>query len=250
MTDEMWLEGAVAVSAAVETGSRDILELLVDAARMDGAVARLERAAAAAGATVRRLPAAELANRAGMATRTGLATHSGILARVGPKRMLSLDELLEQPAVPAVLMLDGVEDPYNFGQAVRAAYACGITGLIVQPRNWLSAAAVVARASAGATERMPTALAATPEEAAVACRARGLLVGCATPEKSVDARDVDLARPLLLVIGGEKRGISRSLLAAADVRLRIPYGRAFDQSLGTAAATAILSYELMRQRNR
>lgn len=244
MSDETWLEGAVAVGAAVETGSRDILELLVDAARLDGVVARLERSAAMVGATVRRVPATELASQAGM------PASSGILARVGPRRMLSLDELLDQPGVPAVLMLDGVEDPHNFGQAVRAAYACGITGLVMRPRNWLSAAAVVARASAGATERMPMALAETPEEAAVACRARGLMVACATPEKSVDARELDLSRPLFLVIGGEKRGISRSFLAAADVRLRIQYGRAFDQSLGTAAATAILSYELMRQRSR
>jgi tRNA G18 (ribose-2'-O)-methylase SpoU len=57
-----------------------------------------------------------------------------------------------------------------------------------------------------------------------------------------------LTAPLFLIIGGEKRGVTRSFADAADMRLKIPYGREFRQSLGTTAAAAVLAFEVMRQR--
>jgi len=51
-----------------------------------------------------------------------------------------------------------------------------------------------------------------------------------------------------LVLGGEKRGITRLYLAQADLVLEIPYGRRYVQSLGTTAATAVFAFEAMRQR--
>jgi 23S rRNA (guanosine2251-2'-O)-methyltransferase len=127
-------------------------------------------------------------------------------------------------------------------------YAAGAAGLIVRPRNWMSAAGVVARASAGASEWIPTAVAETALDAADYFRSRGLRIAVADEDKAVSIYDADLAGPLFLVIGGEKRGITRSFLDQADLRLRIPYAREFDQSLGTTAAAAILAFEIMRQR--
>ena len=61
-------------------------------------------------------------------------------------RFVDLAQIAANVPAPFVAMLDGVEDPYNFGQAVRALYAAGAHGLILRPRNWLTAAGVVARA--------------------------------------------------------------------------------------------------------
>ena len=119
-----------------------------------------------------------------------------------------------------------MEDPFNFGASVRALYAAGADGLVLRPRNWLSAAGTVARASAGASELIPTALAETATEAAAFFRAQGLAVACATEERgSVSIYDADLTVPLFLLLGGEKRGVTRSFLDQADLKLRIPYGR-------------------------
>jgi len=147
-------------------------------------------------------------------------------------------------------MIDGVEDPFNFGASVRALYAAGADGLVLRPRNWLSAAGTVARASAGASELISTALAETAAEAAAFFRAQGLLVACATEERgSVSLYEADLTAPLFLLLGGEKRGITRSFLDQADLKLRIPYGRPMPHSLGTASATAVIAFEIMRQRS-
>ena len=60
--------------------------------------------------------------------------------------------------------------------------------------------------------------------------------------------EVDLAGPLLLLIGGEKRGVARALRQNADAIVSIPYGRDVGYALGTAGAAAVLAFEILRQR--
>ncbi len=239
MADDQWLTGAVSVEAALRGGVRDVRAVYVDRARYDQAAARVEQLAAAQGVPLERAPGETLDSHA-----AGQA-HGGIIALVGPRRLAQLAELLGAPQAVNVL-LDGVEDPFNFGQAVRSLYAAGIDGLIVRPRNWLSAAATVSRASAGATEFMPTAAAETADVLAAA-RARAIpIVIAAEAGRPMD--EVDLAGPLLLLIGGEKRGVARALRQSADAIVSIPYGRDVAYALGTAGAAAVLAFEVLRQR--
>lgn len=242
LDEQAMLEGAVAVEAALWARSRPFEAVYLRRDRHEAGDARIERLAKQAGVPVYRVDAA------GIDQRAQGKTHGGVLAVVGPRRFVGFDEVLAGQGAPFVAMLDGVEDPYNFGQAVRALYAAGATGLIVRPRNWMSAAAVVARASAGASERLPTAVAESAQEAADAFRARGLLIAVTDITRAVDIYEADLTVPLFLLVGGEKRGVTRAFADAADLRLRIPYGREFRLSLGTAGAAAVLAFEVMRQR--
>lgn len=230
------------MAAALQSPYRDVQAVYVRADRDDRALRWLEHRAREAGVPVERRDAAEI---------DALAegnSHGGVVALVGERRTVKLVDLLpaDQPAF--VVMLDGIEDPFNFGQAVRSIYACGANGLVLRPRNWLSAAATVARSSAGASELIPTAIAESAEEAAHFFQAKGLTIACAAEDESVPVFQADLTQPLFLLVGGEKRGITRSFLRQADLRLEIPYARAFRQSLGVTAAAAILGYEVMRQR--
>ena len=177
-------------------------------------------------------------------------SHGGIAAEAGQRQFVGLEALLPRGNGPAfVVMLDGIEDPFNFGQALRALYAMGVHGVALRPRNWMSAAATVARASAGASELMPMAVAETAAEAADFYRRRGLTVACAQKEDALPMDEVDLTAPLFLLVGGEKRGVTRSFARQADLRLHIPYDRiSYEPSLGTTAAAAALAYEVMRQR--
>ena len=176
-------------------------------------------------------------------------THGGLIARVGPRRFLELDSLAALAPNPTLVMLDGIEDPFNFGQAVRSLYIAGITGLVVRPRNWMSAAGIVARASAGATELMPTAVAETAVEAAAHFRASGITIACATEDPSASSiYDADLTQSIFVLIGGEKRGVTRSFSIQADLPLHIPSARPEAPALGTAAAASVLAFEILRQR--
>ena len=242
-SEETLLEGFISVSAALQGGRRIVHGVQIRADKQDGQTRHLEQLARAAQVPVERVSAEVIEAQAGG------KTHGGVLARVGPYQFASLDSLTAGKDRPFLAMIDGVEDPFNFGSSVRALYAAGAEGLVLRPRNWLSAAGIVARASAGASELIPTALAETAADAAAFFRARGLAIACATDERgSVSLYDTDLTGPLFLLIGGEKRGVTRSFSDGADLKLRIPYGRPMPHSLGTASATAILAFEIMRQR--
>ena len=65
---------------------------------------------------------------------------------------------------------------------------------------------------------------------------------------ATELHDADLTGGLLIVIGGERRGVTRSFVSRADQLIRIGYGRARAPDLGAAAAAAIIGFEALRQR--
>jgi 23S rRNA (guanosine2251-2'-O)-methyltransferase len=74
-------------------------------------------------------------------------------------------------------------------------------------------------------------------------RRHGLMVACAAADRrALPVDEVDLSGPLLLVIGGERLGLNRATLDAADTVIRIPYRRHFAASLGMTAAAAVLAF--------
>ena len=144
------------------------------------------------------------------------------------------------------VMLDGIEDPYNFGYALRSLYASGITGLVLPERNWLGAAGVVCRASAGASE-LSDIFISKGDDLIPTFKSAGYRIVCADIENSVSMYDASLKKPLLLIIGGEKRGISRNILDKCDTVVRIEYGKDFPAALSAASAATVLAFEIYRQ---
>lgn len=237
------LEGHVSVEAALAGESREVRR--VWAVRPgDRRLRHLRYLARQRGVAIDQVEPQRVAEVAGG------TSHGGVVGLVGPRRYLRLDELLASAGVsPLLVMLEGVEDPFNFGQAIRSLHAAGVAGLIVGPRSWETAAAVVARASAGASELMPTASVHEAAEAIDGARTAGLRVLAADDAPaSTSLYDVDLTGGMLLVIGGERRGISRTLQESVDGLVRIPVGRSDAAPLGTAAAAAVIAFEAARQR--
>ena len=171
-------------------------------------------------------------------------SHGGIIALCTGRTLLPLteDRICKEGVY---FMLEGVEDPYNFGYAVRSLYASGADGIILPPRNWMGTAGVVARSSAGASELMDMYVAEPTEAVAMFAKA-GYRILCAGIRDSVSLFTADLSKPLLVILGGEKRGISGALLSKADQIVRIDYGTEFQGSLSTAAATAVFAFEILR----
>ena len=172
-------------------------------------------------------------------------THGGIIAECTEFTVPSIDasEIIDNGFY---VMIEGIEDPYNFGYAIRSIYAAGADGIILTERNWMSAAGVVCRASAGASEMIPL-YNAPAIDAIDTMRTKGYKIACAGIRDSVSAFEADLKMPVFLIVGGEKRGISSQILSKSDMIVRLDYGREFSGSLSAASAASILSYEVLRQ---
>ncbi len=175
-------------------------------------------------------------------------SHGGIIAECGKRSLPQIKSAILDIPRGFYVMIQGIEDPYNFGYALRSLYACGVDGIILAERNWMSAAGVVARASAGASEQLPI-FVADASDAISLFHSIGHMVVCADERTDNLLHTTQLKKPLLLVVGGERRGISRAILENADILVKIPYGRPFNASLSAASAATIMAYEIARQNN-
>ena len=172
------------------------------------------------------------------------ASHGGIIAVCGTRDYPVLNnECIKENGF--YVMIEGIEDPYNFGYAMRSIYASGVDGFILSKRNWLSAAGVVCRSSAGASERADVYIA--DDDFIDLFKSKGYKVICADIKNSISVYDADLKKPIFLIVGGEKRGISSSVISKADQIVRIDYGREFDAALSAASASTILAFEVFKQ---
>ena len=175
-------------------------------------------------------------------------SHGGIIAITEDRILQKLSEKNEVLPNGFYCMIQGIEDPYNFGYSLRSLYATGCNGIILPERNWMSAAGVVARSSAGASELFEI-YESDPEFAVNFFKKKGYSIVCADERTDNLLGKCELKLPILLIVGGEKRGISRSIIDKADILVKINYAREFKASLSAASATTMFAYEIMRQNN-
>ena len=173
-------------------------------------------------------------------------SHGGIIAVAKERSIPYLNSESKIEKYGFYCMIQGIEDPYNFGYSLRSLYACGCHGIILPERNWMSAAGVVARSSAGASELFPI-FKSTPEDAVDIFHSHNYNVVCADERTDNILGNCEMKFPILLIVGGEKRGISKSLLEKTDTLIKINYAREFNASLSAASATTMFAYEIMRQ---
>lgn len=176
------------------------------------------------------------------------AVHQGMVFKVQPLEGVSLDEIAD-PAEGVIVMLDQLTDPQNVGAIFRSALAFGAKGIVVQDRHSPALAGALAKASAGATERLPCARVtnlsrALERLADLGWRAVGL--DGSSDETLAQALD---ARPTVLVMGSEGDGIRRLVAEHCDTLARIPMPGGFE-SLNVSNAAAISLYECARAQRR
>jgi TrmH family RNA methyltransferase len=146
-----------------------------------------------------------------------------------------------------VVLLSEVQDPGNVGAIIRAAEACGATGLVsgvatADPFGWKAL-----RGAMGSTFRLPVAREPI-DDALQAAHETGVRVFAAVPRGGTPLPECDLSGPAAILLGGEGGGLAGAWLDAADERLTIPMRGQVD-SLNVAIAAALILYEASRQRH-
>ena len=143
------------------------------------------------------------------------------------------------------LALEGVQDPGNVGAILRTADAFGAGGLILLPGCADLYNHKTVRSSMGALFRLPAWSCTLERLQALSARTGLPLLGTALREDTIDLREADLGRSIVL-LGSEGRGLSEAALAACCQTIRIPM-EAKCESLNVAAAAAAILWEGYRQ---
>lgn len=209
-----------------------------------GAIIEIIKLAGREGITVIELDRGELARMA------GTPAPQGVIARVAPYRYMELGDLIrgfKAEEVPLVLVLDGVEDPQNFGSLLRVADATGVDGVIAARRRACPVTPSVCKASAGAVEHVKVVQVGNIASTLVRLKEEGLWVVGAEASGGIPYYRVDLSLPSVVVLGGEGKGLGRLVRQRCDRLAALPMmGKV--SSINVASAGAVILFEALRQR--
>jgi 23S rRNA (guanosine2251-2'-O)-methyltransferase len=177
--------------------------------------------------------------------------HQGIAATVEPREYTDFDHLAEIPQikneVPLFIILDGVEDPRNFGSILRVADAGGVHGVVIQSHRSASLTPEAVKASAGASEHVVISMVSNIKHAINSMREAGVTIIGAEAEGDNTVWDIDFTGPIALVVGSEAEGMRRTVKEHCDHIIKLPMQGKVN-SLNASVAAGIIIFEIMRQR--
>ncbi len=176
----------------------------------------------------------------------GSADHQGVAARVERFAYADPDELLAAER-PLIVALDGVADPRNLGAIARTAECAGADGLVLPRHGAAPVTPAVAKASAGAIEHLPIAIAPNLADWLHRAKRPGLWSYAAAADGAVPYAEADFRDGCILVVGAEGTGVRPRVRSACDAAVALPLLGRVD-SLNVAVATGVLLYEVVRQR--
>ena len=190
----------------------------------------------------------QMAGAAEIEERCGSPDHQGVCAAVAPypyahpMRLLSGEE-------PLIIALDEVTDPQNFGAICRSAECAGASGIVIPERRSVEVTPAVCKASAGAVEHVRIARVRNLIDFFTEAKRAGCWIYGAAGAARTPYDKPDYTGGVVLVLGAEGKGLRPRVQSVCDDLIALPLkGRI--ASLNVSAATAVLLYEVLQQRER
>ncbi len=179
------------------------------------------------------------------------ASHQGVALRAAPLPILSLDEWMrkhEDQQNACMVMLDGVEDPRNFGAIVRSAAAFGAHGVLFAKDRAAPITPAAAKAAAGAMECIDLVLAVNLARALDALKKSGFWTTALDAAAEQPLWKIDLKGKIVLVVGSEGRGIRRLVKEKTDFLAAIPLqGEITSLNASVSAGIALMEWTRQQQ---
>jgi 23S rRNA (guanosine2251-2'-O)-methyltransferase len=239
------LYGIHPVYEALVNGRREFKSIYVSRSRRIKGVETLLKLARAAGIAV------EYKATDYFKSSLGGLVHQGVVAQVGGLPLADEKAILKKAQtdsrLPLILALDGVVDPQNLGSLVRTALAMGVHGVILPKARSAPLSPAVSKASAGAMEHMLFTRVSNFVAVLQRLKKAGLWVVGSHVGSQLAVDQADFNVGLVLVIGGEAKGIRPLVRKTCDYLVGVPQKTRVD-SLNAAVAGAMVMYEVMRQR--
>jgi len=237
----MLIYGINAVAEALKAGR---VVTLRAGRRKDQRLQQLITLAEQAGVPIRRVADDELDRE------SGGSSHQGVIADVSDRRIFELSDLIEDAhATPPALIVvvDGIEDPQNFGAILRTCDAVGAHGVVRQTRHSAPLTGATSKASAGALAHVKIADVVNVARAVDELKDAGIwTVGLAGDAPSTYDK-IDLSLPLAVVLGAEGTGLRRLVRERCDLLAGIPmFGHV--GSLNVSVAAGVVLFDALRQR--
>ena len=238
----MFIEGKNAIRQAIEAGST-INKIFVDQnykSRKDEII----NLAFEKKIKVEFLPKVALDKR----SKTG--HHQGYIAESVDFKYSTIDDILKiaqtRNEKPFIVLLDGIEDPHNFGAIIRSCECAGVHGIIIPKNRACQVNETVIRTSTGAITEMAIAKVTNLKDAIDHLKENDVWVfACEIGGENIYTKNLN--QPIAIVIGSEGFGIKKSVVSYCDGVLTLPLQGKVN-SLNASVACGIAVFEILRQR--
>ena len=175
------------------------------------------------------------------------AVHQGMLAAVWPLEAMDLENCIaglgEGPV--RLLLLDQLSDPRNVGAIMRSALALGARAIITTHRNAPEESGALARAAAGALERVPMIRVVNLARAIERLQEDGIEIAGLTADGDSDVGSLREIERLGIVMGAEGTGLRHLTRRHCDRLVRINISEDSESlNVSIAAAIALFSARL------
>ena len=176
--------------------------------------------------------------------------HQGFICETTEYKYCEIDEILnyakEKGENPFIVVLDGLEDPHNFGAIIRTCECAGVHGIIIGEHRCVSVNETVLKTSTGAIMNMKIAKVTNINNAIEYLKQNDVWVfGLETGGQEI--YKTNLSGSIAIVVGSEGNGISRLTRQKCDEIISLPLKGKIN-SLNASVATGIAVYEALRQR--
>ena len=178
------------------------------------------------------------------------SNHQGLIAETSEFKYSTVEDILavskNNNRDALILILDGVEDPHNFGSIIRVAECLGVDGIIIAKNRACPVNDTVAKVSAGAIEHIKIAKVTNINTEIERLKEKNIWVyACELGGEDLDS--ANLNGNIAIVMGSEGKGVSSLTRKLCDgvVTMQM-YGKV--NSLNVSVATGIVLYEVVRKR--
>lgn len=141
------------------------------------------------------------------------------------------------------LMLDRIQDPHNFGACIRSATAFDISAIIIPQRDQAPLSETVHKTSSGGTVITPIIKVSNLNQAISEMKDQGIWFIATDEHADTTIHDIDLDRPICLVMGSEGHGVKHKIKSSCDYRIKIDTSPKLP-TLNVSVATGILLSQL------
>jgi len=177
--------------------------------------------------------------------------HQNVIAIIKEPPYADIEQILsrwrKEGTKALLLILDGIQDPQNFGSLIRTGLGCGVQGIVIPKDRAVGITPTVIKASAGATVYLPIARTVNIAVTIDRLKEEGIWVYGASGEAEEPIYDLDLAIDLAVVIGAEGKGIRPLVKKKCDRLFSIPMKGPIS-SFNASVSGGMILYEAMRQR--
>lgn len=250
--------GIHSVVEALKSGKRQARSLIVSKTRRKDLAEILELAKS------RHIPVT-FSDDADLGRKTNGGNHQGVLLDIDAVKEWTLNDALagiETLADQVWVALDEIEDPHNVGAIIRSAAAFGVQTVLLPERRSAQMSPTVEKVASGGAEIVKVVTVINLNTAMLQLKENGFWIyGASAPKAATQpaakgeakykgpkpSYGVSYARPLLLVVGSEGKGLREKVAEKCDELVYIPQAPSGVESLNASCAASVLLYEITRQ---